>query len=524
MKTIEFDYTPTVEKKKVEKPFRSHFSFSRDFVFLSSILILMLVFLLMAIYYQASKSYSFLDKSQSTSTASVLSTDSFVEKIDYYIPVTGFKELKNNISSKDLESANIFVMASKKEIIGKSFPQYKLTAIEDKDFVANIANGKEIALVNWKDLSPRMKVLSIENQLFFDKTLDLTKYPLRTIESVKVNSKEEGAKITAENFEQKSVNRILGMGSMIPARTVDKVMRTKNDYLWPFREVKPFLDKYDAQVSGFEAGIKGQGNGATCALNCFDFIANEKFIEGVKYSGIDLVTLATNHTMNAGLEGMGNNIKLLNEAGVKTTGGSTTNNEDATKPAILDLNGVKYGFIGYNEIPSTSDWATDTKGGTGRISTDNYEYITGRVTKDVKRAKDMGAQFVFVMLHFGAREYTNNPLDHQKELVHHIIDEGADGIIGDHPHWVLPVEFYTPKSGGDPKFIYYSTGNFIFDQDWSVETSQGSFIEFNFYKDKLLSVHIHPHQIYNTQPKLLDENSKEYKQIMDRVFEFTGKL
>ena len=128
------------------------------------------------------------------------------------------------------------------------------------------------------------------------------------------------------------------------------------------------------------------------------------------------------------------------------------------------------------------------------------------------------------MMHWGAREYTNDPLPHQQDLAHNLVDNGVDLVIGDHPHWVMSTEFYTPKNSDTPKFIYYGIGNFIFDQDWSTETSQGSLLEMDFYKNKLLNLHIYPHHIYSTKPRIVNELSPEYKQIMDRIWQYTGRM
>ncbi|MEI7603770.1 MAG: CapA family protein [bacterium] len=443
----------------------------------------------------------------------------YIDYSYYYAPVTGFKDIRNNISLSDLKANKVFVKTSESLKIKQAFPEFNTENIEDTLFNDRIANSNEIGLILWSDLNPRLKLLNIENKNILDKTQDLSLYPL------KYDEKILESETIPENYDLKSVNRILTMGEIIPARTVDKVMRTKNDYIWPFKEVKTFMDKYDARVATFEAALQGVGNGNVCALNCFTFIANEKFTEGMVYSGINVVSLADNHSMSAGTEGVFNTIKLLNNAGIKTLGASPTNNEDATRPIIHEVNGVKYGFIAYNDIPSPSDWATDTAGGTARIDTNEYQIIDGRVRTDVKRAKDMGAQYIIALMHWGSREYTNDPMPHQKELAHNLIDNGVDLIIGDHPHWVMSVEFYTPPGSTEPKFIYYGIGNFIFDQSWSTETSQGSFAELDFYKDKLLSIHIYPHQIYDmSQPRLLPESSKEYKQIMDRIWQFTDKI
>lgn len=438
----------------------------------------------------------------------------------YFVPVTGFKVLRTNIDSGEIKSTTVKILASDEIEFKKNFPDIKYAVEDDSVFYDDVANSESIGIVKLTKLSPKLKSLSLNKIDILDRTSDDTNYFLKYSTTV---AQDEYAKLT-DVVNRQNLNRILAMGEIIPARVVDHVMSKKNDYLWPFRGVKDFMAKYDARVATFESALVGTGNGLVCAYMCFDFIANEKFVEGMKYSGIDLVTLADNHSMNGGIAGIGNDIKLLNGIGIKTIGAATTNNEDATAPQIIEINGTKYGFIAYNEIPSVNDWATDTKGGTARVSTNDYQFIPGRVAHDVARAKALGAKFIIAMMHWGSREETNQPTDHQKLLGHHLVDNGVDLVIGDHPHWVMSVEFYKSPSNNEAKFIYYGIGNFVFDQDFSIQTSQGSFAELDFYNDKIISIKIHPHQITNVQPNLIPETDKAYKQVFDRIWQFTGKI
>ncbi len=77
-------------------------------------------------------------------------------------------------------------------------------------------------------------------------------------------------------------------------------------------------------------------------------------------------------------------------------------------------------------------------------------------------------------------------------------------IIGNHPHWIQPVEIYMGK------LITYAHGNFIMDQEWSLKTKQGIVGKYTFYKEKLVDVNFLPILIENYgQPKFLEENEKE---------------
>ena len=87
--------------------------------------------------------------------------------------------------------------------------------------------------------------------------------------------------------------------------------------------------------------------------------------------------------------------------------------------------------------------------------------------RDIAAARAAGADVVVVMPHWGV-EYTAPPYGTQQRLGRAAIDAGADMVIGDHPHWVGAMEVYKGKP------IWYSLGNFVFDQTWSIPTRRGS--------------------------------------------------
>ena len=83
-------------------------------------------------------------------------------------------------------------------------------------------------------------------------------------------------------------------------------------------------------------------------------------------------------------------------------------------------------------------------------------------------------------------------------IAHLAVKAGADVVVGNHPHWVQGIELYRGK------FIAYASGNFVFDQMWSIETRQGVVATYTFYGKRLISVRFRPVQIDNyAQPHFL---------------------
>jgi poly-gamma-glutamate synthesis protein (capsule biosynthesis protein) len=116
--------------------------------------------------------------------------------------------------------------------------------------------------------------------------------------------------------------------------------------------------------------------------------------------------------------------------------------------------------------------------------------------EDIKRLRPK-VDLVAVMPHWG-QEYLATPERWQVKFAHAAVDAGADLIIGDHAHWPKGIEIYKGKS------IFYGTGNFLFDQSWSEETSTGIFDEITLYGDHVIQSRPVPYIVLDkAQPNFL---------------------
>jgi poly-gamma-glutamate synthesis protein (capsule biosynthesis protein) len=153
--------------------------------------------------------------------------------------------------------------------------------------------------------------------------------------------------------------------------------------------------------------------------------------------------LGNNHILNFGQAGVSSTKKYLDDANVQYFGAPGGN-----KSAIKNVNGVNIAFVSYNEFLSSD--------------------IIGEqnATIDEIKVARKSAGIVVVFCHWGV-EYNLKNTDSQKTLARQFIDAGADLVIGSHPHVIEPMEIYNGKR------IYYSLGNFIFDQYFSEDVRKG---------------------------------------------------
>ena len=293
-------------------------------------------------------------------------------------------------------------------------------------------------------------------------------------------------------------------GDIIFGRTVHTRMVRYGDFAHPMRLVAPRLKDADLTIADLECSLSDRTEKPDDPFT-FLFTTNAAAVEGLVLAGIDGVSLANNHSMNFGKVGLEDTIATLQAHGIKWFGGGMTLPE-ARKPGIFEVKGVKFSFLGYDGITAEDYGAGATWAGTCPLD------LT-LVQEDIAAAKAAGADLVIPFFHW-SEEYVSVPSALMRRIAHLAIDWGAALVLGSHPHWVQGTEWYKGKA------ILYSLGNFVFDQDWSIETKQGMFAEIVVRDKRIARIRLVPVQIedYN-QPRILDV--VEGMPILQRVYDAT---
>ena len=160
----------------------------------------------------------------------------------------------------------------------------------------------------------------------------------------------------------------------------------------------------------------------------FSFKGDPSYTEILTNGSVEACNLANNHSKDYGIQGYEDTIANVEAAGIKTFGYERT--------AIWETNGVKVGLAGVYELAEGMDCQDD-------------------MTATIQSLKDAGADLVIVSFHCGV-EKENYPDETQQALAHAAIDQGADLVLGHHPHVLQGIEKYQGK------YIVYSLGNFCF--------------------------------------------------------------
>jgi poly-gamma-glutamate synthesis protein (capsule biosynthesis protein) len=212
---------------------------------------------------------------------------------------------------------------------------------------------------------------------------------------------------------------------------------------YPFAKVSDIIKRADIAICNLEAPY---GNKGKPFHKKFTFLVPPRQALGLKNAGFDAVAMANNHMMDYGPEPLKVTLPLLDSLGIAHSGAGMDLKE-ARKPAIVERNGIKTAFLSYSRVHPAQFWATPKKPGTAPA----YEAY---IKEDIKAAKEQ-AGIVVVSFHWGA-ELMDSPKDYQKKLAHFCIDQGADLVLGHHPHILQGLELYKGK------LIAYSLGNFAF--------------------------------------------------------------
>ena len=296
------------------------------------------------------------------------------------------------------------------------------------------------------------------------------------------------------------------VGDVILGRTVHTIMTRLNDYQAPFRLVADELKKSDLTIANLECSLADDIDPPTDPLT-FSFMTFTAGGDGMSLAGIDAVSQANNHSMNFGAHGMRDTLAALDQRNIKHFG-IGENLDEARQPVIFDVQGRKIAILGYDGITGGTYGATDSTAGTCPLDVD----IMAQDIAAVRQKADLVIPFV----HWGI-EYQLTPNAEQQAIAHNAIDVGADMVIGSHCHWVQGIEIYQGKP------IIYSLANFVFDQDWSLETKQGLILHLVFRQNRVAAIRFVPVLIEDFyQPHIVD--GPVMTQILDRIWQSTDLI
>jgi len=325
------------------------------------------------------------------------------------------------------------------------------------------------------------------------------------------------------------VIRVGVVGDIVPGRNVNNKMVAFGDYTHPFHKVAAELSGYDVMVANLEGNLSSSILPPEDA-HTFSFVSSPEMVEGFTMAGIDAVTLANNHSMwnseGWGAQALLDTMAALEQGGIPYFGAGN-NLAEARAPWVADVGGTTIAFLGIDGVTANEE-ARDfgatvymsELGGSGYAgATDSTPgtnpYITEQFLADIEAAAGQ-YDYVIPYFHMGI-EYFPVPPAWAREGAKAAIEAGATMVVTNHPHVIQGLQSHQGKP------IFYSVGNFIFDQMFSVEVREGSILEIVLRDGKVVGLRPRGVEIEDfNQPRLM--TAGEHASQMDRFWQNTDRI
>lgn len=249
----------------------------------------------------------------------------------------------------------------------------------------------------------------------------------------------------SNNIKRDSIIRISAVGDILCGDEMleDAKEDNKYDFTYMFSNIANLLDNSDIALGTMETNFTNKPYSGYGNRN-----SPIEFAEAVKNSGIDLVSISTNHNLDYGKEGLKQTKEKLQNLGFDTVGDSLEEND----VVIKEIKNTKIAFLSYTY--GVEDSNSKSKEELNSISI----FSKKKALSDLKYARE-NSEYIIIIMHWGDL-YTSTVNKQQKEIAKFLVENGADMILGNHPAVVQPMEIMKNLEG-ENVLVAYSLGNYI---------------------------------------------------------------
>ncbi|MED3871010.1 CapA family protein [Priestia megaterium] len=283
------------------------------------------------------------------------------------------------------------------------------------------------------------------------------------------------------------------VGDIMLGRNVEKVTnRQGQDYL--FRNVESYFKNADYSTANFDHPVTANDEYPAQDKPIL-LRTDEQSVKTLKNLNFSVLNVANSHSMDYLEEGLNDTVKAFNQSKMDFVG-MGGNLEEASNINYQTVNGIKIATLGFTDTYTAYSAANDNDPGILPAKPEIFIPL-------IQEAKEK-ANLVVVHAHWG-EEYDTTPSPRQKGLAKAMADAGADIILGHHPHVLQPIDTYKNT------VIFYSLGNFVFDQGWSA-SRESALVQYKLKKDGTARFEVTPLLIKEATPTLLSKWDAYYKE------------
>ena len=290
-----------------------------------------------------------------------------------------------------------------------------------------------------------------------DKAIEV---PKENIPNVEVKDDEKSPKV----YE---VKMIMVGDALIHDRLYNTVRNEDGSYDFKptIQYIKPIITKYDLKYYNQETILGGAELGYSSYPQ---FNSPNEVGDAFLDAGFNLVSLATNHTMDKGERGVLNSVNYWKSKKNVVYSGQWSSWDERNEVHVYDINGISYAFFSY------TTWTNGLETPNGKEYLNNV-YSDEKAANDISKIRDL-VDVVIVAMHWGT-EYSLDVSSSQQYIANYLAGLGVDLIIGSHPHVVEPVEYIN----NGKTFVIYSLGNFLSAQ-YGIDRLTGLMLEVTIKK------------------------------------------
>lgn len=303
---------------------------------------------------------------------------------------------------------------------------------------------------------------------------------------------------------------LLFTGVIVPARCVQAAIDQRGNPDYPYAEVREIISQADLAVGTLNATISDYPARTGC-VSTYVLVGGSENADALARAGFDAMSVATNHIKNCGESNCGDraffdtldNLRRVDILPV----GAGENLAHAMQPAVVTLNGVRFGIVSLGQIEPMAFAGENSPG----IAVLNEENLRAAI-REARQVSDV----VVVMPHWGPEDVPT-PNWIQRDLAQVAVEAGADLVVGNHTHVVQAVEDV------DGVMVFYGLGNFVFDQNWARDHQQGVILQVTFEGDRYAGYELIPtHVDGDGRVHIADED--EAAEILERIEEVSRNL
>jgi poly-gamma-glutamate capsule biosynthesis protein CapA/YwtB (metallophosphatase superfamily) len=287
--------------------------------------------------------------------------------------------------------------------------------------------------------------------------------------------------------------------------------------------------------TGNEGAVAELVSGADVTLDDFEcpVVSNFTINEGTVFSidpavmprlrdtyGVDVATLAANHLFDRGQAGFAETLAQFEEAGIPTAGAGP-DLDAALEPALIEVDGVTFGFVAFNQIVGSAAAAPGVPG---------VAWLTAEnIAEAARRAHERADVVICVPQWWGGdtsgpgAEYHATFRGDMREHQAQMFEAGCDQILGHGTHWSGPIEL-SVDAEGQHHVTMVSHGNFLFGQEWSQQTQEGVIVELAFVGTALAQARMHPYIMLEQAQTNLTNPETDGTYVLNRIYQASGLL